>query len=468
MVVRVHLEDVATEAQMRSRGGEPVISDAHRAELMELFDRLGQPAIITISIIVISGDLIHDEAMVQHCNDKILIPFMQEIKADGVEWRRHHARSDGCKKQYKDGTQFLWISSHFERHGIHLEWNFFCSCHGKDISDSECGTVKICAKQREREHTELKPTRIRTAQDLKAFAEGKLTWPTKALTKKQGRGIFKRHFVHVPAQGVGAVNRRIRKGKTLKGSSRLHVISDIGIAGKLKIRERGCHQPGCPCWQGTYELCKHIPREGTLGLAEASHPLLSHTVSIEKDGVAEHIVPMTRNFLCQRGIELSNLVEIGDIIAVYLEDMSEPWMLGKVLKANYKVTTEDAVYTWMGQMEVDDQVLLVQKLEPTSGGLASSFFRLTDKIFPCWLEDVRAIKIKLKASSSERRSGRIAEMQPTNPQDIRMEISPTERERILVTLPLIMSLDDAENKDVHKHKRRPAEFNDKVDEEGEQ
>jgi hypothetical protein len=59
-------------------------------------------------------------------------------------------------------------------------------------------------------------------------------------------------------------------------------------------------------------------------------------------------------------------------------------------------------------------------------------------------------------------------MQPTNPQDIRMEISPTERERILVTLPLIMSLDDGENKDVHKHKRRPAEFNDKVDEEGEQ
>ena len=181
----------------------------------------------------------------------------------------------------------------------HLEWNFFCSCHGKDISDPECGTCKICARQREMEHTELKPTRIRTALELKDFCEGKLTWPQKKLTQKQGKGIFKRQFFYVPASGVGAANRRIRKGKTLKGSSRLHVIADIGIAGKLKIRERGCHQPGCPCWTGMYEQCAHIPREGSLGLAEASHPLLSHTVSIEKDVNAEHIIPMTRNFLCK-------------------------------------------------------------------------------------------------------------------------------------------------------------------------
>ena len=80
--------------------------------------------------------------------------------------------------------------------------------------------------------------------------------------------------------------RWMHKLEQFKGSSRLHVIADIGIAGKLKIRERGCHQPGCPCWTGMYEQCAHIPREGSLGLAEASHPLLSHTVSIEKDGNA--------------------------------------------------------------------------------------------------------------------------------------------------------------------------------------
>ena len=462
MVIRVHLEDIANEAEMAARGEDAVISDAHRVELMELFSKLDEPAIVTISLIVMSSDLVHDEAFVQHCNDKIMIPYMQKIKANGVEWRRHHARSDGCKKQYKDGTQFLWISTHFERHGIHLEWNFFCSCHGKDISDPECGTCKICARQREMEHTELKPTRIRTALELKDFCEGKLTWPQKKLTQKQGKGIFKRQFFYVPASGVGAANRRIRKGKTLKGSSRLHVIADIGIAGKLKIRERGCHQPGCPCWIGMYEQCAHIPREGSLGLAEASHPLLSHTVPIEKDGNAEHIIPMTRNYLCNRGIELSELVELGDIVAVYLEDVTEPWMLGKVLKVRYEITQVDAEYTWMGQMEAGDWVVLVQKLEPTAGGLTSSFFMLKDKVFPCWVEDLRVIKIKLKEYTTERRSTRFTE--PVNPLNIRYEITPTERERVLVTLPLVMSLNEEENRDKHKHKRREAEFDDKVDE----
>ena len=127
------------------------------------------------------------------------------------------------------------------------------------------------------------------------------------------------------------------------------------------------------------------------------------------------------------------------------------------------ITTQaDAEYTWMGQMEAGDWVVLVQKLEPTAGGLASSFFMLKDKVFPCWVEDLRVIKIKLKESTTERRSARFTE--PVNPLNIRYEITPTERERVLVTLPLVMSLDEEENRDKHKHKRREAEFDDKVDE----
>jgi hypothetical protein len=76
------------------------------------------------------------------------------------------------------------------------------------------------------------------------------------------------------------------------------------------------------------------------------------------------MVPMTRYYLCNRGVELSELVEVGEIIAVYLEDTTEPWMLGKVLKAAYEITSQDAVYTWMGQMKEGDRVLLVQKLDP--------------------------------------------------------------------------------------------------------
>ena len=134
MVIRVHLADIGTEAELAARGMDPVVTDAERVQLEALFEQLGEPAILTISHIVMSSDLLHDAAMVQHCNDKVLMPWMERIKAGGVKWVRHHARSDGCKAQFKCGTQFLWISSNHERHGTSLEWNFFCSCHGKDIS----------------------------------------------------------------------------------------------------------------------------------------------------------------------------------------------------------------------------------------------------------------------------------------------------------------------------------------------
>ena len=126
MVIRVHLSDIGTEDELKARGVEPVVSDAQRVEINDLFEELGEPAIVTISHIVCSSDLVHDEAMVQHCNDCILMPWMEQIKATGVSWKRHHARSDGCKKQFKDGTQFWWISKYHERFGTHLEWNFFC------------------------------------------------------------------------------------------------------------------------------------------------------------------------------------------------------------------------------------------------------------------------------------------------------------------------------------------------------
>jgi hypothetical protein len=111
-------------------------------------------------------------------------------------------------------------------------------------------------------HTEKKPTRIRTAEELKVFCEGKLTLPQRTLKQKHGKGIYKRYFHYVPAAGAlktvesikaatgtvnsGTVNRRIRKGKTVKGSSKFHVFADVGITGHLLCRERGCHLPDCP------------------------------------------------------------------------------------------------------------------------------------------------------------------------------------------------------------------------------
>jgi hypothetical protein len=155
---------------------------------------------------------------------------------------------------------------------------------------------------------------------------------------------------------------------------------------------------------------------------------------------------------------LEGELEVGDIIAVYVDDTFEPIMLGKILKTQYTITLVDAVYSWMGRMEVGDEVILVHKLDPTANGIASSFWQLRDPAnaaaqFPIWVEDIRAVKIKLTLDKVRR--GRSA-MSPSNPIDQRWEISPSERERFMVTLPLVLV--EGENDDPHKEKRRPAEF----------
>ena len=68
--------------------------------------------------------------------------------------------------------------------------------------------------------------------------------------------------------------------------------------------------------------------------------------------------------------------------------------------------------------------------------------------FPIWIEDIRAVKIKL--TKDEVRRGR-SSGGAINPIDIRWEISTDERERFMVTLPLVMR--DGENTDPHARKR---------------
>ena len=198
-------------------------------------------------------------------------------------------------------------------------------------------------------HTEKKPTRIRTAEELKIFCEGKLILPQRTLRQKNGKGIYKRYIHYVsrllkiskqrlPASGTagpGPVNRRIRKGKTVKGSSKFHVFADVGKSGKLVCRERGCHQPECHCWAGQYNRCKQVPRD-SLGLVQAGHPLLPQSRQIAPDSQAEHMIPLTRNALCRRGIALAGgsegQLELGDVIAVYVDDASEQIMLGQITR----------------------------------------------------------------------------------------------------------------------------------------
>ena len=75
-------------------------------------------------------------------------------------------------------------------------------------------------------------------------------------------------------------------------------------------------------------------------------------------------------------------------------------------------------------------------------------------VCPIWVEDIRAVKIKL--TEDKVRRGRSA-ASGTNPLDVRWEISTEERERFMITLPLIMQT-LADDVDPHAGQRRLAEF----------
>jgi len=80
--VRVHLLDVA----------DSYISAEKKAKLLEHFQHFQEPAIITISIGVLSPDHTQDNAFVQHAN-KLLLAFMHFIAAPGVKFKVHHQES---------------------------------------------------------------------------------------------------------------------------------------------------------------------------------------------------------------------------------------------------------------------------------------------------------------------------------------------------------------------------------------
>ena len=139
------------------------ITDDQKAELHALHDREGLPHVLTESHIVITPDLTHDPAAVQHFNDKIITKYLKENIRGCVE---HIRISDGAPTQFKlcvtcdaniyrpllltltswphRADQALWISQQSATTGIKCDWVFRGTAHGKDLSDSECGAGECC------------------------------------------------------------------------------------------------------------------------------------------------------------------------------------------------------------------------------------------------------------------------------------------------------------------------------------
>lgn len=112
-------------------------------------------------------------------------------------------RSDGCTGQFKCGRHFRWLSSHCttQQAEIKLVHSHSESCHGKDISDPECGRLKYMLEEREMEHTLDTPTQMDTSEECFTYM-GQAMQPKRSLDTKKGVGVYKRVFFFMGAKYV--------------------------------------------------------------------------------------------------------------------------------------------------------------------------------------------------------------------------------------------------------------------------
>jgi hypothetical protein len=266
----------------------------------------------------VSADPTHDNAFVQNFNDRVT-EFAATIKAPHVKWKCHHARSDGCKAQYKCAQHFYYVSCQQALTGIRLDWCFSCSCHGKDLVDPENGRAKHMAREHENNVGDNDEKSLRTSFELYKFLLKVFHTPNRDLLDKGMRGIYKREIWYIPVKGEGAVNRRVKQCDTLDGSNKLHQFEDIGVPGFIRVRERSCHRCS-DCWRGRSDFCSCLEMQQYGSRLEELRPFTVPPRAV------------TRSQLSEEGKSMSEAAELGDFICVEIDDLQEPWMIGRVKK----------------------------------------------------------------------------------------------------------------------------------------
>lgn len=109
---------------------------------MHVFAKLQKPDIVLIAHVIVSEDLSHDNAFVQHVNSKLIWSWLQTIVAPGAAIRLRVLCTDGAPFQYnKLAAQIFWVSKQGspDSNTPHVRHIFRGAAHGKDDSDPELG-----------------------------------------------------------------------------------------------------------------------------------------------------------------------------------------------------------------------------------------------------------------------------------------------------------------------------------------
>lgn len=354
------------------------ISPEKKELLHDLFKKNDRPPILCISTFGVSPDAHHTTAFVQRYHEKHLVPWMR--KNFPLAKRQHFIRSDGATGQFKCGRHFRWLSQRTEKGGIPIEHTHSESCHGKDDGDREGGRVKFLWEQREMQHTKEVPTQMDTTEEVFKYSigtdpeinngRGNLQ-PQRDYFSKKGVGCYERVFFYI---GIKEVNHNLPECLGVANSSKMHQFGDIGRSGFVRVREMSCHRcPGClalrPMQCSNREFC------GALQVEQCK---------LKNSGRAE--VPLLRSAPALVGSALAQTLQVGDFVAIELDDVQVPWILAEVTVALHE-HSGGQVESWMGSIKDHDKVLIARRCEPVGPG--SLMYVVTDKethVFDC---DVR-------------------------------------------------------------------------------
>ena len=356
-----------------------------KQKLSNFFEEIQLQPLILVSHVIISNDLVHDSAFVQHAIDKLFVPWLREHLLQPPQ--RLYATSDGAPNQFKYADHFWWISNSHNT-GFATDWLFYPTAHGKDDSDPDLGKCKSVGSKHQTKAAKCEVAKIYSAEEFYEFLKEKMQFPKKDIYMKKGVGIFRRIFHFIPISGPLSISRKIQKCETVKGTKTFHELRNVGQEGFLEAKLASCFNCA-KCIQGIQNECENVERTG-----------IAKIVQVRPVQAATRM--MTRNVLKQQALHTANSCSFGDFIAFELFNHTQAaFMIGMVV--GEVISVESTVENWTGTVRKGSKGIKVQRLQPTSpGGL---FLYLTDDQLIANVEHIISGKLHLEMSQPNNTRG---------------------------------------------------------------
>ena len=298
--------------------------------MKELLKTEDLPPLVTITHVMVSPNPYHDTAVVQYFWKNRPFPWIWENTV-GLEGGDMFVRSDNCAGQFKSGRHFRFISEHSSlphSRGMKLLWSHSEPCHGKDLSDPECGRCKFVLEQEEMRHTDDHETEMKTSKEAYNFLVENCEWTDKNIFQKKGKGIYRRKFHFVDRKEAPSLNA-LAEITTIKGSDSWHMFYDTGEWRNILVRDLACFS--CDeCKQMRWGYCLKQTMFG---------PTLKKDVKLKTK--ARVSAPLTKSRIIKDAKDLALKVVHGDILGVECAAEQEPYVILKATGSVYVWDKED-------------------------------------------------------------------------------------------------------------------------------